>query len=324
MQKPIPHETGIVGIMELLPLALAVVLGALLAGSGGQWFVDGLETILKRTGVPAALAGATLGAAATSTPEFFVAITAAAQGKPTLALGDALGSNVVNIGAILGLGLIVAKVPVAAAAPGRDLRAALTIPVLTGFLLWDGRLSRHEGILLIAIYAIWLAFLICEVSSTKRAGPHPHEDYGRIPIALGKVALGTILLAISGKAIVWGATRIAQSLGLPAFLVGNVMVALGTSLPELVTTLVSVRRGHDHLAVGTLIGSNIFNGSLIVGSAATICPTTVPTTQVLGTLVLGFLLTLFATNPKERPLGKERGILLLTCYVGMIVFAAFR
>lgn len=306
-----------------LPWALAaVVAGAIGAGWGGRLFVNALESILLRLAVPPALAGAGLAAAATSTPELFVSLTGAVSGSTNLALGDALGSNIVNIGVILGLGILAAKEPPTPPESKRDRRIALLAPILTLAMVADGRLSRIDGIILIIAYATWLGTVLAEATanvhdSTPRDGPLP-----RLAPAIGSALAAMLLLIGAAETLIWGGVTIAKYFGMPAFLIGHTIVALGTSLPELATTLAALHRNNHQLAIGTLVGSNIFNGTLIVGTVATISPVDVPMPGLPRTLIVGFLLTWLAVGWGRQPLAKWRGILLLATYWANIAIAA--
>lgn len=254
--------------------ALLLVLGVGLAAAGGPYFVRGLIGLAALWRVPPGIIAATVAAFATSAPELSVAVNSAAVGRPEIALGDVLGSNAVNIGLILGIALMFAAVPVTNGTVVRDYPAAIAAPVLVGLMALDGRLSRVDGLILVVVFSAWLARTTLAARRVRLAElPAPME---RSPGAVWlSLSVGLLLLIAAGRAIVPGAVGISSALGWDGFVVGAVLVALGTSAPELTTVIVARVRGHDDVAVGTILGSNIFNTLLILGTAAVIHPITV-------------------------------------------------
>jgi cation:H+ antiporter len=260
---------------------------------------------------------------ATSSPELSVATMAALEGKPQIALGDALGSNVVNVALILGLTVAISGQRMPAESAGRDLPVAMASPVLTGLLLLDGTLSRLDGALLLGVFLLWLTRVLLEVRRQRSVVAVVRGERRGWPAVLFCVA-GLGLLLVAGRLVVVGARGLAQSLGIDAFVVGATLVAVGTSMPELATLLVSKLRGHDEVGLGTILGSNIFNGLWVVGVAATITPIAVPVQEVQ--LVLGFgmaALFLLVLPARSDVLQRWRGFLLLTLY-GLYVLAIVR
>jgi cation:H+ antiporter len=300
---------------------LAALLGAvLLAAAGGEAFLKAILGVAHHLRVPKAVAATTLAAAATSSPELTVSTVAALAGSPEIGLGDALGSNVVNVALIFGLALLFGPVRSSRDDFGRDFLFALAVPVLTAVLALDGRLSRVEGAALLALFALWLGLGL--KSALRHRGPvhgpaaavgHPGPMLSAI---LGVAGLAALMTA--GRLFVSGATGIATSLGIDTYVIGAIVVAIGTSLPELVTVLLSRLRGHDEIGVGTLIGSNLFNGLGIVGVAASIHPIATPPGEIALTLGCG-LAALLMLLPGERSLiPRSRAALLLTLYAGFV------
>jgi len=256
---------------------------------------------------------------ATSSPELSVATTAALQGKPQIALGDALGSNVVNVALILALTVVISGLRLPAESTRRDLPVALAGPILTGLLLLDGTLSRFDGLVLLGVFALWMARVVLEVRQQRSVADEIlGEQRGWLAVLL--CAAGLVLLLVAGRLVVAGARAIALSFGIDAFLIGATLVAIGTSMPELATSVVSKLRGHDEVGLGTILGSNIFNSLWVVGVAATITPIRVPGPEV--ELVLGFgigaLLVLILPNGSGF-LPRWRGWLLLALYGGYVM-----
>lgn len=301
---------------------LSLLAGVVLAGIGGELFLRGVLGVARALRVPAAIAAATLGAFATSSPEVFVSTVAASRGAPEIGFGDAIGSNVVNIALILALAILLRPMR----CPRGDIRvdylAALGTGLLLAALAFDGSISRIDGIVLMAAFVAWMTIHV-RAALRHRAAQEPAPAAGAWRARLA-CAAGLGLLVLAGVLVVSGATQVATALGIPAFLIGATLVALGTSMPELATTLVAVLRGHDDVGAGTLLGSNVFNATFIVGIAAIITPIDV---QGIGPwLMLGVgSIAVAATWPGERErLGRVRGMLLVLLYgTGLSLLAVF-
>lgn len=294
-----------------------LLLGIVCAGIGGELFVRGAVGLAHWARVSPAIIGATIAAFATSSPELAVAISAAMTGKPQLALGDALGSNVVNVALIFALAVLMAGVRSPRDTVKRDFPVALLVPVITGALLLDGVLSRSDGLLLWALFLAWLAAAIMEARRQRRAAD---EGLGerRGGLAIGSGILGLALLVAAGRLIVAGARGIAVAFGVDEFVIGATLVAIGTSAPELATTVIAVLRGHHEVALGTLLGSNIFNGLLIVAVAAVIVPIAVDGRDVVVALGFGFLAVVFSFPTPRGLIARRRGVGLLLLYVAYL------
>jgi len=264
----------------------------------------------------------TLAAFATSSPELTVSSMAALAGKPEIGLGDALGSNVVNIALILGLALLFGALSTRFAEIRRDFLLALATPVLTLFLALDGMLSRAEGALLLALFAAWLTLAARQAIAHRRAiQATAQTDTQAIGQPLSTVLYliaGLACLILAGRLFVTGASGIAVALGVHAYVIGALVVAIGTSLPELVTTLLARLRGHDDVGLGTLLGSNLFNGLAIVGVAAAIHPIQAPVGEITAALVIGVLSVLLIL-PRAGVIPRWRGGILLLAYAAFVV-----
>jgi len=297
---------------------LAVLAAIALASVGGEAFLKSILGAAIHLRVPKRVVAITLAAFATSSPELTVSSVAALAGEPQIGLGDALGSNVVNIALIFGLALLYGAVPTRRDDFGRDFYLALAVPVLTLVFVLDGQLARVEALLLLAVFACWLALTLRQALRERDA---PAElaacelSAGR-SLLLG--ALGLAALIAAGRLFVGGATGIASAFAVDTYVVGVVLVAIGTSLPELVTVLLSRLRGHDDVGVGTLIGSNLFNGLAIVGVAGTLHPITVPLAEVALTLACGIAALLLLRPDSRGLIGQGRGALLLLLYAGFV------
>ena len=299
---------------------LELLAGVLFAWWGGEWFVRGLTTGAKWARIPAGLVGVTLAAFATSAPEMAVGVKSASEGVPQLCLGDTLGSNVANVALFLALGLLVGGKNMPSTTAHRDFAAALFTPVLVALVALDGLISRADAVILLVAFTAWLTLVVRDALQRSGGGE------ARGPLGLRTVALGIaglLLLFLAGHFIVISARGIALALGVDAFIIGTVLVAVATGTPELATTLVAKLRGHHDLGVGNIYGSNLFNAWAILPVAAFICPIHITgTKEVLITLVFG-LVTTAATCPRSGMIGRGRGLLLLVLYAAFVAAMAF-
>jgi cation:H+ antiporter len=305
-------------------------LGLGCAAIGGELFVRGLLGIAWWLRIPAGVIGLTIAAFATSSPELTVAINAAGADRPEIALGDALGSNIVNVGLVVGVIILVGASVRDLSRP--DAFAALGMFGLLGVLVVDGDVSRLDGAVLLAVFVFWLTSTLSaahgergEDSEATRSfdvadtlGEHRH---GRSVV---EAFLGLVFLIAAGRLLVVGAKGLGEDLGLSTFVVGAVLVSLGTSMPELATALSARLRGHTELGLGTVLGSNIFNTTCIVGLAAVISPIGADRRDVWISLAVGAaMLLLLLWRAQGTALSRWRGAALVSGYVatlGVLVF----
>ena len=293
---------------------LAVALGILCAGVGGELFVRGAVGIGRWLRVPIGLIGVTIAAFATSSPEMAVAITAASAGAPQISLGDALGSNIVNVSLILALAILIAPIEAAFATLRRDFAVALLTPIAIALLAFDGRLSRIDGLLLLVLFGGWLALVVQEARTRRTAAPALAEEQAR-GVSLLFTTIGLLVLIAAGRLIVTGAKGVAVAYGIDPFIIGATVVAVATGAPELAMTLIAVIRKQEHLGLGNILGSNIFNGLFIVALAAMISPITIVWDEVAIGLLWGVVTTLIFSPFYGTVIGRQRGLLLLLLYL---------
>ena len=293
---------------------LALILGVVSAGIGGELFVRGAVGLAGWARISPGIIGATVVAFATSSPELSVSINAALAGKPQIGLGDGLGSNVVNVALILALALLMAGIQSPRDSIKRDFPVALLIPIITGVLLLDGELSRLDGLLMLGMFIAWLVAAVLEARKQRSAAEEVIGEHRRwlVVVLCGS---GLAFLVAAGNLIVAGARGIAIAFGINEFIIGATIVAVGTSVPELATTIIAKLRGHDEVGLGTILGSNIFNGLLIVAVAAMIHPITVPWREVAIALVFGLVALVFTYPTRKGFIERRRGVLLLVLYV---------
>ena len=256
--------------------AAAVLLGLAALVWSADRFVDGAAAAARLLGVPPMLVGMVVVGFGTSAPELSVSAFAAAEGNPSIALGNAFGSNACNVALILGLCALMRPVPLGRAAAVREIPLVLASTVVAWLLLRDDALSRGESVLMLAVFAAFLA--VSAVMGVRGGGgadaaAAPDASPPMRPAAAAwRLAAGLVVLVVSSKALVWGAAGVARALGVSDLLVGLTVVAVGTSLPELASSVAATMRGENDLAVGNVIGSNLFNTLAVVGLAGAIAP----------------------------------------------------
>jgi cation:H+ antiporter len=266
--------------LMLVPL-LEVVAGiGLLLWSAG-WFVTGAAALARHLGVAPLVIGMVVVGFGTSAPEIFVSLLSAIQGNPGLALGNAYGSNIANIGLILGVTALICPIPVASSVLRRELPVLTVVTALTIWLLSDLDLSRLDGALhLLAFVAVFAWTLLTAARSPGDAMAEDMADELKAAAVPPKKAVwlllaGLVTLVASSRILVMGAVSIAEAFGVSDLVIGLTIVAVGTSLPELASSVVAARRGEHDLALGNVIGSNLFNTLAVVGIAGVVQPAAV-------------------------------------------------
>jgi cation:H+ antiporter len=308
---------------------LEVIGGLVLLIWGADRFVHGAAATARNMGVAPLLIGLTIVAFATSAPEILVSMVAALRGQPDLAFGNAIGSNIANIGLVLGGVAMIRPIELRSATLRREMPALLAVSLLTVSLFLDTFLSRIDGLVMLTglvIVMIWLARLGMHSASND---PMAEDFAAEIPEHVSMwaailwliVGLGTLLLG--AELLVDGAIEIARALGVSEVVIGVTLVAIGTSLPELAVSLVSAMKGEFGLAIGNIVGSNIFNLLAVIGIAATIAPSALsPSVLSLHIFVMvAFTLVLFAMTydyDGKSDLSRLKGSALLAAYFAYI------
>lgn len=292
---------------------ITVVLGIICAGIGGELFVRGSVGLARWMRIPAGIIGATVAAFATSSPELAVAISAGLAGDPQIALGDSLGSNVVNVALILGAALAISSIQTPRSNLKRDFPVALLVPIVTALMFVDGSLSRFDGVLLLLGFSAWLIATIIEARRQRDATAQVLAAVNRWS-TMGACIFGLLLLIGAGKLIVTGAGSIAAAYGISQFVIGATIVAVGTSVPELATAVIAKLKGHDEVGLGTVLGSNIFNGLFIVGLVAVIHPIEASLQTVAVALTVGLIALICSFPPRSGLIERRRGYLLIALY----------
>ncbi|MBT8144902.1 MAG: calcium/sodium antiporter [Gammaproteobacteria bacterium] len=315
----------------MLTYIAAITAGLALLVWGANRFVVGAAATAHNLGVSHLLIGLTVVGFGTSAPEILVSINAAISGNPNLAIGNALGSNISNIALILGVTALVQPLRIRSQTLHRELPVLLAVTLLTVLPFLDGRLSRPEGIALLLGLGLMLYWLV-RVEVLSRAGdPMLAELEAEIPsdmsmkTAGGLLLIGLLTLIISSRMLVWGAINVAQAIGVSDLIIGLTIVAIGTSLPELAASIAAALKGEHDLAIGNVIGSNMWNLLAVLGVAGTLAPTEfareVLTRDFL--VMIGLTIALFAMAYNiggEGNIKRSEGAALVLAFVGYMGF----
>jgi len=304
---------------------IALALGLVVLVFAADWFVDGTSSIARNLGVSPLLVGLTIVGLGTSAPEILVASLASVQGNPGLAIGNAIGSNIANIGLILGCTALISPLAFHSGLLKRELPVLMLISVFCYVLALDG-LSVVDGIMMLLALALFLFWLIRTALAGRKNDVLAQEMEAEIPETMPNnkawiyFAVGLIGLLVSSKVLVWAAVNIAQSMGVSDLVIGLTIVALGTSLPELAASISSVLKGEDDLAVGNVIGSNVYNLLAVYSLPALIAPGPVDATVIsrdfpvlLG--MTGVLFILGVGISKAGNINRWEGSALLSAYL---------
>lgn len=305
---------------------IMLVFGFVLLVWGADKFVAGASALARRLGVSPLLVGLTIVAFGTSAPELAVSLTAALQGANEIAVGNVVGSNIFNLLMVAGLSAVVCPLVMDRTLLRRDWPISLAAAVLLlVFIAPDLTISRIEGVILLVVFALVLGMQIRAALKNRDTLESEEDEITMPPLMIGvNIVLGLACIIIGGQLAVNGATGIARMFGLSETLIGLTIVAIGTSLPELVTSLVAARKGQNEIAMGNVIGSNIFNLLLILGVSATITPIPVQATSIIDALVLIGISIVFYLPARRGKLGRAPGVIMALTYVVYTAYLIMR
>lgn len=303
---------------------LLLVAGVGVLYFGAEWLVRGAARMASSLGVSPIVIGLTVVSMGTSAPELVVALLAAVRGNSDLAIGNVMGSNLANIGLILGLTAVIRPLEVSSRVVRREVPIMLVMTLLLYPLMWNGRLAVVEGVILLSALGLYL-FFVNRTAGDESDDVLKEYDGALSPTTRSTVRMrdlwliigGSIGLVLGGTAIVRGAEFIATAFGIPDMIIGLTVVAIGTSLPELATSLVAAMRKEADIAVGNIIGSNIFNIGLILGATSIVAPITIAP-QVLREELPAVLVMSILVLPVTRSamqVKRWEGAVLLASYV---------
>ena len=310
--------------MGLIIQILLLVVGFVLLVKGADWFVEGAASIADKFGIPQIVIGLTIVAMGTSAPEAAVSISAALKGSAEITIGNVVGSNILNVLIILGLTAVICKVSVQKTTIFYEIPMVIGVTVLMVVLgLLNNVIGRLEGLILLGCMVVYLLYLL---RLAKRGASYDETlDEVAERSSMGRL----IMLVIVGvAAIVWGsdiavnaATAIARIFGMSERFIGLTIVALGTSLPELVTSVTAAMKGNSDIAVGNIVGSNLFNIMFVVGLTAVITPVVYSSAFFVDSIVaVGAVVLLLLCVFREKMLTRKHGAIMLACYAGYFVY----
>ncbi|WP_435050749.1 calcium/sodium antiporter [Desulfonatronum lacustre] len=324
---------GTGGLGSLMPAILAVVSGLALLLWSANRFVEGSASTARHFGMPPLLIGMVIVGFGTSAPEMVVSALAASQGNPGIALGNAYGSNITNIALILGLTALISPIAVHSQVLRKQLPTLTIVTALAAWQIWDGEITRFDAVVLLAVFGGLMTWTIWQGLRKKEdsLGSEMEQELevSAMPLrrAVFRLVVGLVLLIVSSRVLVWGAVEIAHGFGVSDLIIGLTIVAVGTSLPELASSLIAAGKGEHDIALGNILGSNLFNTLAVVGIAGAIHPLAVgPEVFNRDMLVMAALtLSLFVIGYGFRRRGQGRinrieGAVLLACYVGYTAY----
>ena len=296
-------------IIELLLLAF----GFVLLVKGADWFVDGASGIAVKLRIPQLVIGLTIVAMGTSAPEAAVSISAALKGSADITIGNIVGSNILNILIILGLASTIVPIAVAKSTIRVDIPFMLIISGVLLALGWDGTVTLMDGLIMLVLFAGYLGYMLY---MAKKGGEEGNEIKDlKLWQALLYTVLGLVLIVWGADVAVDAATSLARIFGLSERFIGLTVVALGTSLPELFTSVTAARKGNADIAIGNIVGSNIFNILFVVGLSAMIVPVPFTPNFRIDTIVaIAAGVMLLLCSLKQKQLVRRHGIAMLLCY----------
>ena len=320
--------------MDIILQLILLAVGFVMLIKGADWFVDGAAGIATKLGIPQLVIGLTIVAMGTSAPEAAVSISAAFKGSADITIGNIVGSNIMNILIILGLSAVITPLKVAKSTIRYEIPFMIAITALLTVLGMSGTITFMNGIVLWAVFIIYFIYLVVltrkqqnsieegvsSVSTGNESGDKQVKALST-PKALVLVVIGIVLIVAGSNIAVDAATELARTFGLSERIIGLTIVALGTSLPELVTSVLAARKGNADIAIGNIVGSNIFNILFVVGTSALIIP--IPFAQAFVTdfaVAAGAAILLLICCLRKQRLSRLSGALMLICYAAYFAF----
>ena len=323
--------------MIVIPV-LYLIVGFVLLVKGADFFVEGASSIAKRMHIPTIVIGLTIVAFGTSAPELAVSLSAAIKGSNDIAIGNVVGSNIFNLLVVIGVSAMISPLTVKRSMIKKDYPLSIFAAVLLGVLCLDSvlfhaketTLGRMDGVILLVCFVFFMYITVREGLRGRKDAKKEHEDeVENMSFPMGKsivlLVVGLAGIVFGGDLSVEGAKEIARAFGLSEALIGLTIVAIGTSLPELVTTIVAAKKGESDIALGNVVGSNLFNIFFILGCSATILPMHVSVTYIydIGLLIIVSVLA-FIPIAKSKKVGRVMGGVMTLAYVAYTVYLIMR
>lgn len=315
----------------MLVASLAILVGLLVLVWSADRFVDGAAATARHFNMPPLLIGMVVVGFGTSAPEMVVSALAASQGNPGIALGNAYGSNITNIALILGVTALISPILVHSTILRKELPILLGITLLAASQVWDGEITRWDAVVLLGVFFLLMGWTIWNgmKKGDDALAQEMELELLTHPMPLSRsvlwLVIGLLLLIASSRVLVWGAVEVAQGFGVSDLIIGLTIIAIGTSLPELASSVIAARKGEHDMALGNIIGSNLFNTLAVVGIAGAIHPMgfgpEVFSRDVM--MMLGLTLLLFVLGyglKGQGRINRWEGGVLLACYVGYTLY----
>lgn len=310
----------------MLTAIIAIIVGLALLVWSADRFVAGSAAVARHFGMPALLIGMVIVGFGTSAPEMMVSALASFQGNPGIALGNAYGSNITNIALILGLTALLSPIAVHSQVLRKELPILIAVTALAAFQLVDGELSRLDAIILLVVFLVLMIWTVRQ-GMRQKADPlaaDVEQEFAAQSLALKPaiiwLVVGLVMLIISSRILIWGAIDVAVALGVDELIIGLTIVAVGTSLPELASSLIAIRKKEHDIALGNVLGSNLFNTLAVVGIAGVISPLAVPAEVLYRdiSVMAGLTVLLFVFGygfKKQGRITRLEGSLLLLIFI---------
>ncbi|MCL7720753.1 calcium/sodium antiporter [Actinobacillus pleuropneumoniae] len=314
----------------MLYASLAIVIGLILLVWSADKFVEGAASSARHFGMSPLLIGIVIVGFGTSAPEMLVSASSALKGASGIALGNAYGSNITNIALILGVTALIKPIIVASEVIKKELPMLILITLVSAYMLFDAQVTQIEAVILLIIFAVYMGWTIWVALRSKNDTLAQTESLNEERLPIGKalfwVVIGLLFLMVSSQLLVWGAVEIAKYFGVSDLVIGLTIVAVGTSLPELASSIIAARKGESDLALGNIVGSNLFNTLAVVGIAGAIEPMQVEaevfSRDMLVMLAVTVLLFFFAFSFRKRAgrINRAEGAILFICYVAYTLY----
>nr|WP_260472428.1 calcium/sodium antiporter [Chlorobium phaeovibrioides] len=332
-----PNKFSIIVTLSLAMLlfSVAIICGLFILMWSADKFIDGSAALADHFGMPSLLIGMLVVGFGTSAPEIAVSVLASLEGNPDLALGNAYGSNITNIALVLGLTALISPIVVESGILRKELPLLAAIAAVSALQLYDGELSMIDALVLLTLFCSMLGWTFVVGLRKKRdaLSEEIEQELQEHCMPLSKslllVGSGLVLLIASSRMLVWGAVGIADILGVSNLVIGLTVVAVGTSLPELVTSIIAARKGQHDIALGNVLGSNMFNLMIVVGIAGVIHPFPVNAEviyrdiPVMGLLTISLFFFGFGfRGPGTGKINRLEGAILLSAYIAYITYLA--
>ncbi|EFX92570.1 putative sodium/calcium exchange protein [Actinobacillus ureae] len=314
----------------MLYASLAIVIGLILLVWSADKFVEGAASSARHFDMSPLLIGIVIVGFGTSAPEMIVSASSALKGASGIALGNAYGSNITNIALILGVTALIKPIMVASEVIKRELPVLILVTLISAYMLFDAQVTQLEAVILLVIFTLYMGWTIWIGLRNKDDALAQTESLQteQLPIkkALFWVVIGLAFLMASSQLLVWGAVEVAKYFGVSDLVIGLTIVAIGTSLPELASSIIAARKGESDLAVGNIVGSNLFNSLAVVGIAGAIEPMQVESAVFSRDMLVMFALTLLlfffahSFKKKQAKITRLEGGIFLLCYISYTLY----